>query len=205
MAVIKSGSSTSQMNVDSTSLAAQVEIVGPAGEKITNKKTYVASNSFTPSTTPQDLVTIFGSSTKIIRVQSMKIGTSNTAAGSQTFTLSKRSAVSTGGTEVITTGVPVDSGDAAATAVVKHLTTSANTPGTAVGVLVTKRVGSPAVVPGSFAGVREDTDSEMLPIVNGQVKPVTLRSATEGLAINFAGAALVSGQVHTFNIIWTEE
>lgn len=204
MAVIKSGASTDQMSVDATSKAARVTQYGSDGSELLNKKAYCASGAFTPPATPTDLVTIFGSATKTVKVLSMKIGTANTAAGSQIFVLSKRSAVTTAGTAVAATAVPIDSGDAAATATVNHYT-AAPTAGTAVGTLVTKKVASPVVTPATFAGIVEDTDKEMLPVVSMIAKPVTLRGVAEGLAINFAGAALVSGQIHTYNVIWTEE
>jgi hypothetical protein len=205
VAVIKSGASTDQLTIDATSKAGRSTLYGSDGVELKNKKTYAASGAFTPSATPQDLVMIFGSATKTVRVQSIKIGTANTAAGSQIFTLKKRSAVSTGGTVVAATAVPLDSSDAAATATVSHLTTSANTPGTSVGTLVTKSVASPAVTPATWAGITEDSDREMLPFVGEQTKAVVLRGVAEGLAINFAGAALVSGQIHTYNVVWTEE
>lgn len=193
------------MSVDTTSKAARVTLYDSGGVELSHKKTYCASGAFTPSATPEDLVMIFGSASKTVRVQSMKIGTANTAAGSQIFVLKKRSAVSTGGTPVAATAVPVDSSDAAATASVSHLTASANTPGTSVGAICTKKVASPAVTPATWAGITDDSDREMLPVINGQAKPVTLRGVAEGLAINFAGAALVSGQIHTYNVVWTEE
>lgn len=205
MAVIKSGASTDQLTVDATSKAARVSAYDADGVALLHKKTYAASGAFTPPATPQDLVFITGSASKTVRVQSIKIGTANTAAGSQIFVLSKRSAAATGGTEVAATIIPLDSSDAAGTAVVKHVTTSANTPGTAVGTIVTKKVASPAVTPATWAGITDDSDREMLPVINGMTKPVVLRGVAEALAVNFAAAALVAGQIHTYNIVWTEE
>lgn len=206
MAVIKSGATSDNLTVGVTSKAAFVELRDAAGLALQNLKTYAASASFTPPATPQDLVVIFGSATKTVRVHSVKIGTANTAAGSQIFTLSKRSAVGTGGTETAATIVPFDSGDAAATATVKHIITTANTPGAAVGTLRTIKVGTPAVTPATWAGINTtDNDVEMLPTINGQTKAVVLRGIAEGLAINFAGAALVAGQIHTYNVVFSEE
>ncbi len=208
MAVIKSGvtSSTDQATVGATSKGLYAELVDSAGGILKNKKTYAASGAFTPSASPADLVMIFGSATKTVRVHSMKIGTQNTAAGSQKFVLSKRSAVSTGGTVVAATAIPLDSGDATATATVSHLTTSANTPGTAVGTICTRTVASPVLVPATWATINTtDNEVEMIPTFGDQVKPVTLRGVAEGLCINFATASLVSGQIHTYAVVWTEE
>lgn len=204
MSIIKSGASSDQLSIDPTSKAARATLYDSAGSELRNKKTYSASGAFTPPATPTDLVTIFGSATKTVRVMSFKLGTVNTAAGSQLFVLSKRSAVTTSGTAVAATAVPLDSSDAAATATVNHYT-AAPTAGTALGTIVTKKVASTVVTPTSFAGVREDSDVEMLPMSSDQVKSVVLRGVAEGLAINFAGAALVSGQIHTYNVVWTEE
>lgn len=209
MAVIKSGVGTDQMTVGVTSKGAYVDPRDPLGRSIAVgfAATYSASGTFTPPATPQDLVMIFGSATKTVRVKSIKIGTQNTAAGSQEFRLSKRSAVSTGGTVVAATAIPHDSVSAAATATVSHVTTSANTPGTALGNVNIKRVASPVLLPATWAGIRTDGEAEMLPFdpAHGLHKPIVLNGVGEGLAINFNGAALVSGQIHTYSVVWTEE
>lgn len=179
-----------------------------AGRELSPGKadTYSASGKFTPPATPTDLVTIFGSASMVVRVKSIKIGTQNTAAGSQEFLLSKRSAVTTGGTAVAATAVPHDSASAAASATVNHYT-AAPTAGAAVGNVNVKRVASPVVLPATWAGIRIDGETEMLPFdpAHGTHKPIVLRGVAQGLAINFAGAALVSGQVHTYSVVWTEE
>ena len=204
MAVIKGGASSNQVAVG-TNLAARVEVFDADGLPVNGKKTYMASASFTPPATPQDLAFIIGSATKTVKVQSFRIGTANTAAGSQIFFLKKTTTAATGGTAVNPTAVACDSSDAAATAVVTHITTSANTPGTGT-VVRTIKVGTPAVTPATWAGINTtDNDVEMLPTVNGQTKAITLRGILEGLAINFAGTALVAGQIHTYNVVWTEE
>ncbi len=206
MAVLKSGATSDQATVGATSKGLYIELLDSAGGILKNKKTYAFSGAFTPPATPTDLVTIFGSASKTVRVHSFKIGTQNTAAGSQKFVLSKRSAVTTGGTPVAATAVPLDSGDAAATATVNHYT-AAPTAGTALGNINTRTVASPAALPATWAGINTtDNEVEMLPVVGvDQVKPVTLRGVAEGLAINFAGAALVSGQIHTYTVILSEE
>lgn len=208
MAVIKSGATSDQATVGATSKAIFAEQRDPAGRAVADEyvATYSASAAFTPGATPTDLVTIFGSATKTVRVRSMKIGTQNTAAGSQEFVLSKRSAVTTGGTAGAATAIPHDSASAAATATVNSYTSTAPTAGTALGNLNKKRVASPVVVPATWAGIRLDGEVEMLP-VNGdsKIQPVVLRGVAEGLAINFAAAALVSGQIHTFSVVWSEE
>jgi hypothetical protein len=168
--------------------------------------TYTASNTWTPPATPSDMVTITGSASKIVKVWSVKIATTNTAAGSQQFLVIKRSTADTTGTFVAGTAVPVDSANVAATAVVGHYTANPGALGTAVGTINTMRVASPVLIPATFAGIVQDAGYEMLPSRNGVgVQPITLRGIAEQLAINFAGAALVSGQVHAYTVVWSEE
>lgn len=209
MAVIKSGASSDQLTIDATSKGARVTLYDAAGRAIAfqSKATYFASNTFTPPATPTDMVTIFGSGTKTIRVISFKITTTNTAAGSQQFFLVKRSAVNTTGTFVAGTAVPADSTDAAATATVGHYTANPGGLGTLVGTVNTKRVASPVAVPATFAGVKEDAGVEMLDQMANSLldKPVTLSGTGQGLCLNFNGAALVAGQTHAYQIVWTEE
>ena len=210
MCRIRSGASVDYWTIDPTNKAGRVTLYDTAGRAIADesKAIYMASGSFTPVATPTDLVTIFGSASKIVRVRSMRIGTTNTAAGSQIFLLIKRSAVDTGGTAVSATLVPGDSANSAATATVQHYTANAAGLGTAVGTINTLKVASPVLVPATFAGIVQQSEVEVLPSYgqhSGLPQPITLRSASEGLAINFNGAALVSGQIHTYNVVWTEE
>lgn len=203
MAIIKSGASSDTLTVGVTSKAAYVETRDAAGAATQNLKTYMASGAFTPPATPTELVTIYGSATKTIRVLSLKLGTVNTAAGSQVFVTAKRTAAAVSGTAVAATAVGADSADAAATAVVSHWT-AAPTAGAGT-TIVTKKVASTVPTPTTFAGIRDDSDVEMLPQVNGQAKSIILRGVLEGVAVNFAAAALVAGQIHTYNVVWTEE
>lgn len=169
------------------------------------KRTYMASGAFVPAANSTDLIIVGGSATQIVRVLEMSIGTTNTAAGSQTFFLVKRSTVSTAPTAA--TRVPLDSASVAATAVVGHYTTVPASLGTAVGTLVTKRVASTVLVPATFASIQFDTAVNMLDGLNkpGGAQDVVLRGTGEQLAVNFNAAALVGGQIHTYSILWTEE
>jgi hypothetical protein len=213
MARVRSGASTDYWTIDPTSKGGRVTLYDATGRAIAyeSKATYMASGSFTPAATPTDLITIFGSSSKTVRVRSLKVGTANTAAGSQIFYILKRSAVNTTGTFVAATAVPVDSANSAATATsYGHYTANAGALGTSLGQINTVKVASPAVTPASFAGIVEQAQFEMLPLssVNagaGMEQPLTLRGVAEGLVVNFNGTALVAGQVHHYTIVWTEE
>lgn len=209
MAIIKSGASTDQLSIDPTSKAARVSIYDATGRNVSQgaAATFYASAAFTPAATPTDLVTIFGSATKIVKIWSMQIGTANTAAGSQIFTLVKRSAVNTTGTFVAATAVPGVTGDTATATSFGHYTANAGGLGTAIGTVQTVKLASPVVTPATFAGIVQAAQFELIPQgpLGTIAKPITLTGIAEGLAINFNGAALVSGQIHHYNIAWTEE
>lgn len=209
MAVIKSGASSDNLTIDATSKAGRVTLYDATGRALAvqSKATFGCAGSFTPAATPNDLVTIFGSASLTVRVYSMRIGAANTAAGSQIFHLSKRSAVTTGGVFVPATAVPFDSTDAATATAFGHYTTDP-TPGTAVGTINTIKVASPAVTPATWAGITSEAQWELIPLADaglGLLKPITLIGTGQGLAINFNDVALVAGQVHHYNIVWTEE
>ncbi len=167
---------------------------------------YVATNVWTPPATPTDLLTITGSATKIVKVWSIRLTTTNTAAGSQEFFLIKRSTVDTTGTAVAGTVFPLDSVSVAGTATVNHYTANPGALGTAVGTVNRVRVSSPAAVPAAFV-TNSDAGYELLPVIrNGMaVQPVVLRGIAEQLAVNFNAAALVAGQTHGYTIVWSEE
>lgn len=169
--------------------------------------TYMASSTWTPPATPTDLSVITGSATKTVKVWSWRICTTNTAAGSQQFSLIKRSTADTTGTFVASTVVPLDSASAAATASIGHYTANPGALGTVVGTLNTVRIASPVLVPATFAGIVQDACYEMIPAMrNGiYVQPIVLRGIAEQLAINFGGAALVSGQIHAQTAVVSEE
>lgn len=210
MAIIKSGASSDQLSIDTTSKAARVTLYDSAGRELSSqmKPTYMASGTFTPAATPTDLVIIEGSATKTIRVIAFILATTNTAAGSQQFFLIKRSTADTTGTFVAATAVPLDSNNAAATVNrVGHFTANPGALGTAVGTLVTKRVASPAAIPATWAGVVQDAGFDFLTIFQNSIldQPVVLRGVAQCLALNFNGVALVAGQTHAYYITWIEE
>jgi hypothetical protein len=209
MAVIKSGASSDNLTIDPTSKAARVTLYDAAGRAITfqSKPTFFAANTFTPPATPTDMVTIYGSASKTIRVVSFIIGTTNTAAGSQQFFLIRRSSTNTAGTFVAGTAIQADTTDAAPTATVGHYTANPSSLGTTVGNINIKRVASPAAVPASFAGIAQEAGVDMLSnMANSMLdKPVTLAGTAQGLCLNFNSAALVAGQTHYYQVVWMEE
>lgn len=211
IAIIKSGASSDQLTIGAVNKAAYTQDFDATGRDLSvqSKQTFAIASSFTPAATPTDLVVIEGSATKTIRILSIVIGTTNTAAGSQQFHLIKRSTADTTGTFVSAgTPVPLDSNNAAATVNrVGHFTANPGALGTAVGTVSVVRVGSPAAIPATWAGIRENADVELLPWYANSIldQPITLRGVAQCLAINFNGVALVAGQTHTYRIVWMEE
>lgn len=209
MAVIKSGATSDQLTVDATSKALRNTPYSTAGRSLAPQSaaTFAVAGTFTPAATPSDMVTIYGSASTIVRVISFKITTTNTAAGSQTFNLIKRSAVNTTGTFVAGTIVPLDSTDAATATSVGHYTVNPGGLGASVGTINVARVASPVLIPASFAGIVQDAGYDLLDFGSQSAldKPVVLRGIAQGLCLNFAGAGLVAGQIHAYRIIWTEE
>lgn len=211
MAIIKSGATSDNMTVDPISKAARITLYDSAGRELSiqNKQTFVIASTFTPAATPTDLVIIEGSATKTIRIISMKIWTTNTAAGSQSFQLIKRSTADTTGT-FVSAGTPVamDSNNAASTVSrVGHFTANPGALGTAIGTMSNIRVASPAAIPATWAGITPDSGIEMLDWMDKSTldQPIVLRGIAQCLAINFNGAALVAGQTHSYRILWIEE
>lgn len=207
MAEVKSGNSSDLWTIDPISKAGRVSLYDTAGRNITPESapTYSAVGSFTPPATPTDIVSIIGSASKIIRVFSFVLITNNTAAGSQQFTVIKRSTLNSGGTYVAVIGAAHDSLDAAATATTGHYTANPASLGASLGFVTVIRVASPVLVPGSFAGIVFDAGNELLPQIGGVVEPIVLQGAAQGLYVNFNSVALVAGQVHSYRITWTEE
>lgn len=208
MAIIKSGATSDQWTIDPTSKSGRVSLYDDAGRLILpqTKQTFYASGTFTPAATPTDLITIFGSATKTVRIVAFEVQTTNTAAGSQQFFLIRRSSANAGGTFVTANAVPSDTNDSA-TATAGHYTANATSLGNTVGTIRTIRIASPVAVPTSFAGVSVIAGADFLELGGGaQVqKPIVLRGVAQGLCLNFAGAALVAGQTHAYTIVWTEE
>lgn len=166
------------------------------------KSTYMAATAtFTPATAPTDVFVITGSSTKTIRVLRMILsGVQTTAGGVTTISIIKRSTADTAGTAVATTRVPLDSGFAAATAVVQHYTANP-TVGSVIADIYRPRVFIPAAATATLPVTIFDQDWSQ----SVWSTPPTLRGTAETLAVSL-NATLPSGAA-TFEVtvMWTEE
>lgn len=205
MAVAKSGASYDHLTIDPFGAMRVMKVTG-LGRIVAHQSalTFVVSAAFAPAATPTDMIRIVGSASKVVRVYSIYLGTTNTAAGSQQFFLLKRSSDNTGGTFIMPSVVGLDSKDAA-TAIAGHYTANP-TVGNTIGNINIVRWASPLLAPGNFAGVVKEAGKELMPWGATGIldKFVTLRGADQVLAVNFNGAALVVGQIHTYRVVWTE-
>jgi hypothetical protein len=153
------------------------------------------------------MVIITGSATKVIRVLSFMLGTQSTNAHSETLFLIKRNGLNSGGTFVPNKMVRNSTNDPMPTATVGHYTLDPVTLGNAVGTIniVRTQVPSGDATGGTWSGLIFQTPVELLPWIDGSVKPVTLRGIEESLVCNFNGAANQTGYRHLYRIVWTEE
>lgn len=202
MAVIKSGASTDQLSIDPTSKAARVTLYNPDGslQVPAVKSSYVAfSAPFTPGATPQDVFSITGDASKVVRVLCMFISSTQTTGGVNGWQVVKRSTANSGGTSALVTIVRSDPADNAAAAIVRQYTTNP-TAGALVGNSWSGFIGSPApaaVMPahiGAFVNFTEELG-----------KPMILRSTSDVLSWNFGGVALPAGLSVRAGVFWTEE
>lgn len=163
----------------------------------TGMRTYFATGiGYTAYATPTDLFTISGAAGKVIRIVQMRLLAQSTTATYTTIHWIKRSTLNTGGTATQPTGFPMDSADAAHSAVI-NLYTAAPTTGTVIGrqyhtSLTTLLTSAPS----NFTANQIATSGS----IN---KTITLRP-DESLCCNWNGAALPSGFTAGWDITWTE-
>ena len=164
----------------------------------TTKTTYSCSfTALVGATAATDVVEIIGSATKTVRVKRIKISGTATAAAAIDVLFIKRSTAATGGTSTSATVVPMDSNNAAGTAVVKGYTANPTT-GSAVGTIESHK---PTLT--TAAGAIPN-----VPLViefgdNGN-QNVILRGAAQTLCINLNGATITGNSLNV-TVLFTEE
>jgi len=161
-----------------------------------NAGTYaISAVDVTPAATPTDVVTVYGSASKTVRVKSVTVSGVATTAGTMDVSLVKRTAANTAGTSTAPSVAKFDSQDADASAVVKQYSANASALGAGVP-LATKKLnmgvaGAGGVVSFDFA-TRND-------------KALILRGVAQGLAINLNGQAVPAGGKITYAVEWEED
>lgn len=164
-----------------------------------SRQSYSASVSgYTVVGAATDVFTISGSATKTIKITRIEI-TGTTTAGSGisiSATLVKRTTLDTGGTSTTEANVPLDSNNAAGTAVVKAFTANPTGLGTSPGAIRAARM---TVVNASAAQNYLIWDFGIRP-----AQAPVLRGVNDNYAINFGGAS-ITGNIMSISIEWTEE
>ena len=159
---------------------------------------YLATD-FTPVATATDVLTITGSSTKVIRVT--RVAVSGTAAAASIYSASivKRTTANTGGTSSAPSPVSSDSTDPTATATLKLYTANATGLGTGASF-----DGAKVYLPANSSPTSMQQLKEFLYGNDGD-KAITLRGVNESLSINFNGGAVPAGTLLYLAFEWTED
>ncbi len=168
------------------------------GTKATYSAAVTAQAPTAAATT--DIFMLIGSATKTVKVTSLRIsGQIATTAIYVEYQLFKRSTADTGGTATTLTAVPLDSANAAATAVASTFASTGPTVGTPVGQIAAVRVSLPIT----------GTVSVNQPIVligpGGPSQVVTLRGVAQCLCINCNTKTFGTAPLFDIDLTWTEE
>jgi hypothetical protein len=142
-----------------------------------------------------DIFTLTGSATKTVKIQNIYISATQTTASNANIAFIKRSTANTAGTSTLPTVIPMDSTNAAGTAVVRAYTANP-TLGTTVGTIYARKL---------FVSTTTTIGSELqwMTAQDTNTQPIVLRGANEVLAINLNSTTL-SGNSFNISIIWTE-
>lgn len=152
-----------------------------------------------PAATPTDVLQIGGSATKTIRLKSIIVAGTATAASNIIVRLIRRSAANTGGTSTTPAPVSRDTTNDAATAVVRLYSANPTGLGAAVG------------------SIADGGRLNLAPPANGSIdrllvqyswqmdQAFILRDATQFLSLNLNGDAWPAGGVLDISLAWTEE
>lgn len=163
----------------------------------TAKATYRACTGFfTPAASATDIFRISGSASKVIVITSIEVVHDNIVNIRDNLYVIKRSTAASGGSSTTATNVPLDSNDAAGTAVVKSYTANPTT-GTSVGTISVIHLGT-----GVYGENHDLSHIRYAATLFG--KAPVLRGTAQGLAINGNGATLTATSI-CITVEWTEE
>ena len=186
---LKSGTTLTYEDIQVTSGAAHTRAYG------SQSATYRAYGAgYTAYATPTDMIRINGSASKTVAVLNAGLAIQQTTGALQVVDFIKRSAANTGGTSSQATLNPLDSGSAAATATVDVYTAAPAALGAGTTLhTVYNTAAALTAAPTQFA---LSNGASAFPAGVSAVtlqKPIILRGAAEGLAINWKSAALPGG------------
>lgn len=165
---------------------------------------YRASATFTPvNTADRTLVSIKGSATKTVRIKKICLSGTTTASGSTIGIISRTTALGSGGTAVNPTISKVDSGTvAAATAVVAHYTTAAQSLGSSPTTLATFPINT---VVAASAQLTPSTQVFPEPGGNYSGQAIVLRGTSDFCEIGNQAGNLNAGASLYYMIEWEED
>jgi len=164
------------------------------------KGTYATgANSFTLPATPSDVVEIKGSATKTVRIKRIVVSGVATTAKQWPLQVIRRAASIADGTAVTPVVAAFDTGDAAATAVVRHFT--------ALGTPAAANPASSVLFARDLTLTAPATAAQ--PIVfefatRGD-KALVLRGAADCIVLNLGGGALTNGEKLSYEVEWEED
>ena len=181
------------------SLAPGQEVSLASGQKATYRAAIAGLVAVTGCT---DLFTLTGSDTKVVKITHVELnGTEATAPQFIDVLGIVRSTANLTGTDTQPAAVPLDSADAAATAVVRAYTANPGTLGTTVGTIEAESVYLPLADTPTIPPYRLSWDFGSRP----GAKAVVLHGAAEVFALNLAAVAIPNATSISVSIEWTEE
>lgn len=148
----------------------------------------------TPAATPTDIVTLYGAANVVARVKKIIVSGIATTAGSMDVSIVKRTAANTAGTSAAKTPGKYDSADGAPAATLSEY--SANPTALGAGVTLLNKILNLGLA--GAAGTVEFDFSK------NNDKPLLLRGAAQGVAINLNGQAVPAGGKVSYTIEWEE-
>jgi hypothetical protein len=173
-----------------------------------SKLTYAAAGvGLALAATPTNIATLTGSATKTVRVLKVGLSLKCTALGTTLLDVlfQKFSSALTGGTAVALTMTPMDSNNAAATALAQNWTANSTGGGALVGNIATSNI-----MP-QFSGALTATDFPQQPLpqfmfdFTREIQPPTLRGVAQVFSINMNGGTLIATTTFDAFMIWSEE
>lgn len=167
--------------------------------------TYTCSGlAYAGYTTPTDMLTFQGSSTRVCRINQAGFRIGSSAALLYRLHFIIRSAANTGGTAATQTAVKLNSASPAATAVVKLYSVIPDALGNSLGTVGVATAMSPSslttVAPTAYFMSNFLTQPSSITSTQG----VTLNSASEFFCLNGDTSALPTGAAIQWEISWTE-
>lgn len=162
--------------------------------------TYRASVvALAPAASATDFLTVSGSASKTVAVTRLECNGIATTAATPDVVVIRRSTANLTGTSTSPTATPLDSNNAAATAVVRAYTVNPGTLGTLVGALGAAKLPLPLAATGADLSRTQFVGTQF-----GPSQPVTLRGVAQSVGLNGNAATLGTGAVLDCTIEWLE-